>query len=379
MIGKSLFRGCVAGVGLMIALIVWLVPASAEAPAGRQVDRRMPPLATVEPAGPIAPTSKAEQAFSPVLLEYDTPSILSLTEEGCCAGSAWSIDSEWILYFDKLSPDDPVGLYGVPFLGGDVTLFNPRVGSYSQDWSLVAYNEAGVTYVERWADGSRWPIPSEGREVHISPNGEIVLWEIGSRAIASPDRRQRRTWISNYDGSEARELLTLHGGSFIGWIGNDSVLVSGRLAPPDPAGLWKISISDGGAQRLFDTVKPRSVLLSPNGKWLAVTIAFENVPGRNGIWAVRTDGRLSIKLPVYGSYRWRTDGKLLVIPLDMEESDPYILQFDLEEDCVWGITDPVKTSLSIANNDWQVSPDGQKMVFLSAIDGNLQVLYLPSP
>ncbi len=379
MIGKRLFRGCVACVGVMIAVIIWLVPASADAPAERPVDRRIPPLATVEPAGPIVPIPTSEQAFSPVFLEHDPPSILSLTEEGCCAGSAWSIDSEWILYFDKPSPDDPVGLYGIPFLGGDVTLFNPRVGSYAQDWSLVAYNEAGVTYVERWADGSRWPIPSEGREVHISPNGEHVLWEIGSRAITSPDRRQRKTWISNYDGGEPRELLTLHGGSFIGWIGDDSILVSGRLAPPDPAGLWKISISDGGAQRLFDTVKPRSVLLSPNGKWLAVTIAFENVPGRNGIWAVRTDGRLSVKLPVYGSYRWRTDGHLLVIPLDMDEPDPYVLQFDLEEDRVWRITDPLKTSLPIANNDWQVSPDGQKMVFLSAIDGNLQVLYLPSP
>jgi Tol biopolymer transport system component len=63
----------------------------------------------------------------------------------------------------------------------------------------------------------------------------------------------------------------------------------------------------------------------------------------------------------------------------MDEPDPYVLQFDLEEDRAWRITDPVKTSLAIANNDWQVSPDGKKMVFLSAIDGNLQVLHLPSP
>ncbi len=379
MIGKSLFRGCIVGVGVMIAFIIWLVPASAGTLADRQMDRRIPPLATVEIAGPIGPTPTPEQAYSPVLFEHDPPSILSLTEEGCCAGPAWSIDSEWILYFDKPSPDDPVGLYGVPFLGGDVILFNPRVGSYSKDWSLVAYNEAGVTYVERWADSSRWSIPSEGREVHLSPNGEYVLWEIGSRAITSPDRRQRKTWISNYDGSEPRELLTLHGGSFIGWIGDDSVLVSGGLAPPDPAGLWKISISDGGAQQLFDTVKPRSVLLSPNGKWLAVTVAFENDPGRNGIWVVRTDGRVSTKLPVYGSYRWRTDSQLLVIPSDMNEPGPYVLQFDLEGDQIWRITDPADTSLPIANNDWQVSPDGNKLVFLSAIDGNLRVLYLPSP
>ena len=111
MIGKSLFRGCIAGLGVMIAVIIWLVPASADTPADRQVDGRIPPLATVEPAGPIVPIPTPEQAFSPVFLEHDPPSILSLTEEGCCAGSAWSIDSEWILYFDKPSSDDPVGLY----------------------------------------------------------------------------------------------------------------------------------------------------------------------------------------------------------------------------------------------------------------------------
>ncbi len=379
MIGKNLTRGGIAGIGGLIVLSMWLIPASADTRGDRPVDRRIPPLATIEPAGPILPTPTQEESFFPVLLEQAPPSIVSLTEEGCCAGSAWSMDSEWVLFFDKPSPEDPAGLYGVPFLGGDITLFNPRVGSYSEDWSLVAYNEAGVTYVERWADGSRWPISSEGREVHISPNGEHVLWEIGSRAITSPDRRQRKSWISNYDGGEPRELLTLHGGSLIGWIGDDSVLVSGRLAPPDPAGLWKVSILDGAAQRLFDAVNPRSVLLSPNGGWLAATVAFENDPGRNGIWVVRTDGRLSKKIPVYGAYRWRTDNQLLVIPLSMSEPDPYVLQFDLEGDRIWRITDPLETSLPIANNDWQVSPDGKKMVFLSAIDGNLQVLYLPEP
>ena len=379
MIGKGFFRRSITIVGAFIALTIWLVPASAGTLTDRSEHDNIPPLATVEQAGPVAPTPTPETFFSPVPLEHAPPSIMSLSEEGCCVGSSWSIDSEWILFFDKPSPDDPMGLYGIPFLGGDVTLFNPRVGSYSQDWSLVAYNEAGVTYVERWADGSRWSIPSEGRQVHISPNGEHVLWEIGSRAITSPDRRQRMTWVSSVDGSEPHELLTLHGGSFIGWIGDDSILVSGRLAPPDPAGLWKISISDGAAQLLFDTVKPHSVLLSPGGEWLAFTVAFENIPARNGIWAVRTDGRLSIKLPVYGSYRWRSDGQLLIIPLDINELSPFVLQFDLEQDHIWRITDPEETPLSIANNDWQISPDGKKMVFLSAIDGNLQVLYLPSP
>ena len=340
-----------------------------------------PLLATIEAAGPVTPTPTPtpKKAIDAISIATNPEITIELTEEGCCVRPMWSSDSEWVLYFDKPGEDDPVGLYGVPASGGEVSLFSLRVGLYSQDWSLVSYEDAGVTYVERWADGTRWKIPSEGRTVYLSPNGKHVVWEVGSRAISSPDTIQRKILTSTFDGQEPRELVTLHGGTFLGWIGDESVLVSGRLSPPGKAGLWRVYLSDGGALPLFDAVKPRSVLLSPDGEWVAVTIAFETDPDRNGLWVVRTNGRGTARIPVYGSYRWRSDGQLLVIPTATDEKEPSILQFDVMNDRVYRLTDPDVTTLPIANNDWNVSPDGEKIVFLSSVLGNLQVLSLPNP
>jgi hypothetical protein len=121
------------------------------------------------------------------------------------------------------------------------------------------------------------------------------------------------------------------------------------------------------------------VLISPDGEWLVLTVAFQTDRYKNGIWVLQTDGTSLTKLPVYGSYRWRSDGELLVIPYDFESEQPYLWQISLESNQIWALTDPSKTSLSIGNNDWQPSPDGEYIVFYSLEDRNLWVLDLPDP
>jgi hypothetical protein len=95
------------------------------------------------------------------------------------------------------------------------------------------------------------------------------------------------------------------------------------------------------------------------------------------LWTLKTDGSLVVRLPVYGSYRWRSEGELLVIPYDFEADGPYLWQINIENDQIWALTDPDEIELPIANNDWQASPDGEKIVFYSQTDRNLRVLRLP--
>jgi hypothetical protein len=69
----------------------------------------------------------------------------------------------------------------------------------------------------------------------------------------------------------------------------------------------------------------------------------------------------------------------LVIPLDLEQPGPALWQVDAINGRSWRLIDPLHTSWQIASNDWQPSPDGEKIVFRSAVDQNLWVLELPSP
>lgn len=303
-----------------------------------------------------------------------------LTSGGCCPYPSWSPGSKWVPFLDRPGPNEPAGLYAVPANGGEITLVVERVGVYSRDWSQVAYRQDGQTLVERWADGMRWEIPNEGRTIRFSPSGRAVEWEVMSRGINFPDLRQRAIWLANFDGTQAREVVTVNGGQFVGWVGNEEeIIVTGRLAPYGPAGIWQISVENGAGRLLLEMEHPRSPLLSPEGDWLAFTVAFDLDQELNGLWVMRTDGSIVRKIEMYGSYRWRREGVLLVIPLDLEDPGSSLWQIDIVSDEKYKLTDPTVTSLPIANNDWQPSPDGTQIVFLSAEDRNLWVLPLPEP
>jgi hypothetical protein len=67
----------------------------------------------------------------------------------------------------------------------------------------------------------------------------------------------------------------------------------------------------------------------------------------------------------------------LLIPYDFSSPEPYLWQISVEEERIFALTDPEQIRLPIANNDWQISPDGSKIVFYSMDDLNLWVMDLP--
>jgi hypothetical protein len=329
---------------------------------------------------PTPPVATRTPIRTPTPTAVGGPIPYRLTEGGCCPYPSWSPDSNWIPFLDRPGAYEPAGLYAVAANGGEVVLIVDRAGNFSRDWSRVAYTDSGRTFVERWADGERWEIPNEGREVCFSPSGQVIEWEVMSRGIEFPDLRQQAIWIANYNGSNAREVVSIMGGEFVGWVnGEGEILVTGRLAPYGPSGIWRILLENGAGQLLLETDRIRSPLLSPDGDWLAFTVAFDTQKERNGLWVIRTDGSFSTKLELFGAYRWRREGELLVIPLDLEQPGPALWQVDIDNGRSWRLIDPLQTSLQIASNDWQPSPDGDKIVFRSAVDQNLWVLELPSP
>jgi hypothetical protein len=371
MIGKSC-KLLISGLSFLFALAFLVVPLGET--SGKQL-----PVASATLPPDLFPVKLKSYSFEP---QWDVSDLTQpparLSQGGCCPYAGWSSDSEWILFLDGKSDEVVPGLYSLSRDGGKASLLTSRYGVFSEDWSLVAYPDEGQVYVERWADGTRWSIPSNGRRIYFSKDNSRVAWEYGSQSIQSPDRRQTQIWISALNGEGARELVTIHGGDFVGWVGgSEAILVTGRLSPPDPAGIWKIDTATGMGRLLFEAEKTRSLSISPSGEWIAFIIAFEGNPTRNGIWVLKTDGSFVDRLPVFGTYRWRADGQLLIMPLDLDVPFPDIYQFDLENAQSWKLLDQATIQLPIANNDWSISPDGRWLRYLSSEDRNLWILALP--
>ena len=81
------------------------------------------------------------------------------------------------------------------------------------------------------------------------------------------------------------------------------------------------------------------------------------------------------KLPFFGTYRWRDDHRLIYVPLDPGSASHGFYEYDVRT----GDTRPLfpgGSSLIIANNDWQVSPDGLKIALVAAKGTELDGIWI---
>ncbi|MEW6568174.1 MAG: hypothetical protein AB1449_08430 [Chloroflexota bacterium] len=306
------------------------------------------------------------------------PRAIRLTTDGCCPNPFWSPDSSRVLFIDLQEAEGQAGLYAVDIEGGPPQLVTRTIGVFSRDWAYLAYPYAGETIVQRRQDRWQWVIPNGGRAVRFSPSGRSIAWQVASVTAENPDLRDRTLWIASPNGLGAQHLITVIGGGLIGWTDDEqSVLMSGRLSLDGPSGIWRVSTFDGSAELVREVRRPRDPLLSPQGGWLAFYIAFAADPEDDGLWLLRLRDGAVRRLDLFGAYRWRSEGQLLVIPLDLEDAGPALWEVEAASGRARRLTDPALTPLSIANNDWQVSPDGSKIVYLSTQDRNLWLLPLP--
>ncbi len=335
------------------------------------------PPSAPDPAEPIASATPFSPAPDPLPSPTPAPSLRQLTTGGCCVQPFFEPEGSRVLYLDRPAPDGPSGIWGVPLSGGSPEWVTDRLGAYSSDMRLLAFPQDGQTIVERLEDGQRWVIPNGGRAVSFSPDGARVAWTAG--ATGPPfDTALREVWVSRVDGMEARMLMQVYRGGLAGWLPDGGFLISGRLQPQDgETGLWAVQPEGGDPVEVFLGERIRNASLSRDGSWLAFQVAFAEDASENGLWLLRLADGERQRLNLFGAYRWRGGGRLLVVPLEPDAGSHQFWEVEAATGEASPLTDPQTTPFKIANGDWTVSPDGRHIVFVSAEDHNLWLLTLP--
>ncbi len=353
-----------------------LPPASTAAPLSLPVSPNTAEVETTATAVPSPASLPSQTPEVPTPVPTAAPELLQLTTGGCCSGPFWSPDSSRVLFVDKPSPEAQPGIWGAALAGGPAELFTGRLGLYSNDMQLIAFPEGEETIVERLVDGQRWTIPNGGRSVSFSPDGSMLAWTAGSSGPPF-DSARRQVWVSQTDGSQARQVVELTGGGFSGWFPDGRMLVSGRMGPDENGqALWALDPASGTLTELARGERLRSAVLSPEGGWLAYVITFSPDPAQNGLWLINTRTLERFGVSLFGAFRWRDDGRLLLIPMTTEAGSHRLWQVDVASLTIAPLTDPAITPFKVANGDWSVSPDGRWVAFVSAGDANVWLIGL---
>lgn len=338
-------------------------------------EKNQPPA--LEPA-PVSDSSFLSLMFPPIA--FDTTGGRPITTGDCCTNPTWSRDSQAVRFIDQPAAEAPVGLWGI-----NVTQRLPRpalvtawLGVYSPDETLIAYPDvaaSGVTLIERLADGQIWEIDTAGERPVFTPDSRQIMWIVYDED-APRDTRQETVWLANVDGSDARVVLQAARTNVLAWLAADTLLLSRRVAGSSNETLLTLSLVSGHQSELLTIPEPRGLALSPDRRYLVYYTRFE--PGLDdGLWLLDLAAASPApqKLPFFGAYRWRDANRLIYVPFNPDATTHNFFEYNVATGDNRALF-PAGSNLTIANNDWRVSPDGRRLALLAAQAGALNGIWV---
>ena len=205
----------------------------------------------------------------------------------CCPGVVWAPDSRALLFLDGAPARGSTGIYQVAATGGAVTRRFSSVAFFSPALRWAVRPGAGeATTLERLADGRRFTLPTSGANVTWTA-AETQLAYARSDTSGNFDRRVTRVFVADVFGAP-RLVATLPGGSIHGWLDDTILLLSGKpSASARDRELFTLNTRTGARRTLRTALGFRSVSLSPDGRQVAYTVAFDSA-ARNGLWVQGT-------------------------------------------------------------------------------------------
>ncbi|HEU5315906.1 MAG TPA: M23 family metallopeptidase [Chloroflexota bacterium] len=382
-----------------LAAVAATAAASCATPGGPTPAPLTPPAppAPAEPGAPPAPEVMPVVQAAPAVPAPAPPPVPKKLGPGGVAQPVWNSDGSGILFYDQPAAGQG-GTWSVDVASGRVTRERAEWGYHWARATLLATPQARTrdTAVLHIPSGKRWTLPTSGATT-FSYDGTVVAYSSGGTVVAGADNQG------------ARRVTLPTGGNPVAWaLGTDGwpnarLLLSGRanvrlddgpVATPTPEtgptgpgtdlAIWAADVREGRrggaaqAQQLARSKRLVGVLPSPDGTWMAHVAMWNPSGDDNGLFVTRTDGSVRRRLPVMGSYRWAADNRLLVIPLRAAFGDSHELwELRPESGALKRLTDPAVAPFRVANFDWDVSPDGTQIVYVSAEDRGYWTLRVP--
>jgi hypothetical protein len=298
----------------------------------------------------------------------------------CCTQPYWNKDSTQVRFLDRPNANSPLGIWGVDVSQPEAgpQFITERLGIYSPDNAYVAYPDQskGVTVIERLADGQTWEIDTQERSPNFTPDSQGLMWTAYDDDAPS-DSREETIWLADVDGSNPRVLLKDRRSDPVAWLADNKMLMARRVPGSSDQTLFTLSLSDGRQTELLQLPQMRNLALSDDRRYLVYYVSLQPDSSKNGTWLL--DLQIAKpqpkKLPFFGAYRWRDNERLIYVPLDPNASEHIFFEYNARTGQNRSLF-PAGTGLTIANNDWRISPDGTKIVLVAASGVKLDGLWV---
>lgn len=344
------------------------------------------PTFTPTPSATVTPAQTATPTATPL------PQFHRLTHGDCCTAHSWVSDSE-IRFIDQHPQTGQTGLWAINIddidgSDGNISpkLIEERMGVFSPNLRYFAYPDptTGLAVIEDQETGEAWSLNLNGSPVNFSPESDRIVWiEIDRNQPF--ETRTPEFWIADVNGDNAKRVASLPRTSALSWSDRNTLLIAkleNRAADSQFAirdvTVAHLSLLDGSIYPLFRVERPREVSMNEAKTAIVFFTALAENPVNNGIWYadITTPHVIPEKLPILGAYKWRDNQTLIYIPFNPQATHHVFHTYNVITGEDRQITDSSQMLATIANNDWTISPDGNRIVFLATNGETLDGLWL---
>jgi Tol biopolymer transport system component len=286
-----------------------------------------------------------------------------------------------VLYTDAVPGQKLAATYAVPAdASGPPSVFFPSAATIAPDGSRIAFPDFAnnVTRIQEFGKQSTATVANNAAYVWFSADGRQVAWLAlapGPQASSNVDRLVR-IWVANADGSNARTQGGIVRAAELTWFPDGRrILFVGRDADGSNPGIYVLDINTGALTRVVDAFSPRGARLAPDGNHIVYLAALEEQADANGLFIVNADGSGKRKLPLIGGIRWAPDSRsIIILPFQSDNGPDQLMRIDATSLATTPLTDRAALPFRVAQDEWQLSPDGTRIVFNALTDSTIYVL-----
>lgn len=298
-----------------------------------------------------------------------------LTFDGCCFGAWWHPTQANTLYVIDGSPGQRAGIFEwdteAGILANIVGQAPPPILSADGTHSIELRGDQVA--IRRLADNTEWMVNTGGEWLSLSVDNSRVMWNVsGEFPLPGEEDPRNEIWVADANGENARVILSEPGIS-AQWLDNTRLLITRREEITTTIRIF--DTADDSSFVLGSWNWLRSLSVSPGGERLMFYTTYDPDPSLNGMYTIETQPDAQAEhLSWFGAWRWRDADSVFYLPLDASTPLHTLHYYHIPsgEDRV--LTNPATTPFTVANGDWSVSPDGNRISFWNAQDLTLWLL-----